>query len=246
MDKKNAFIIAGPNGSGKTTFSVSLIKNTNILTGTHLNADIILKAYANDEDFKTLDPMKKHLKISALVEDTIDNLIKEGENLILETVFSSKYKLATFNKLKEAGYKINMVFVATKDPLINVNNVAVRYLKGGHEVAISKIFSRYAGALENLKIIAPITDCLIMIDNSVIDQTPIIYAATSNGNKCFVNERQGEIPNWINEILELLEYEEPDAEKLQICNQIQSVLDEKFIDLVQLDTDEMLELLKVE
>ena len=246
MDKKNAFIIAGPNGSGKTTFSISLIKNTNILTGTHLNADIILKAYENDEDFKDLNPNEKHLKISALVEDTIDNLIKEVKNLILETVFSSKYKLDTFMKLKKAGYKINMVFVATKDPLINVNNVAVRYLKGGHEVAISKIFSRYSGALENLKIVAPIMDCLIMIDNSVIDQTPIIFAATSNGSKCFINERHGEIPKWINEILELLEYEEPDAEKLKICNQIQTVLDEKFIDLVQLDTDAMLELLKNE
>lgn len=246
MDKKNAFIIAGPNGSGKTTFSISLIKNTNILTGTHLNADMILKAYGDDDEFKSLDPMKKHLKISELVESTIDKLIEEGENLILETVFSSKYKLATFEKLKKAGYKINMVFVATKDPLINVNNVAVRYLKGGHEVAISKIFSRYNGSLKNLKTVAPITDCLIMIDNSVIDQTPIIYAATSNGNKCFINEEQEEMPAWITEVLEVLEYEEPDPEKLQICNQIQSVLDEKFIDLVQLETDEMLELLKVE
>lgn len=246
MDKKNAFIIAGPNGSGKTTFSISLIKNTKILTGTHLNADIILKAYENDEDFKDLNPNEKHLKISALVEDTIDSLIKEGENLILETVFSSKYKLDTFNKLKKAGYKINIVFVATKDPLINVNNVAVRYLKGGHEVAISKIFSRYIGSLENLKVVAPLTDCLIMIDNSVIDQTPIIFAATSNGSKCFINEKQGEIPEWINEILELLEHEKLDTEKLQICNQIQTVLDEKFIDLIQLDTDEMLELLKNE
>jgi len=40
-NKKTAFIIAGPNDSGKTTFLISLIKNTTILTGTHLNADIV-------------------------------------------------------------------------------------------------------------------------------------------------------------------------------------------------------------
>ena len=40
-DTKTAFIIAGPNGSGKTTFSVSLLENTEILTGAHLNAGII-------------------------------------------------------------------------------------------------------------------------------------------------------------------------------------------------------------
>jgi len=52
-DTKTAFIIAGPNGSGKTTFSVSLLENTEILTGAHLNADIIAKAYMTTMIIKT-------------------------------------------------------------------------------------------------------------------------------------------------------------------------------------------------
>jgi len=243
QDKKTAFFIAGPNGSGKTTFSVSLIKNTKILTGMHLNADIILKANEKDKLFEGLNPLEKHLKVSSLIENKIDELIEAGENLILETVFSSEHKLKTFKKLKEAGYFIHMVFVATQDPLINVQNVALRYLKGGHEVAISKIFKRYDGALNNLKTIAQEVDCLILIDNSVINQAPIIHTALSNGAKCFINE-ECEVPEWIQEIIDITNDRLDDETKVNVCNQIQSVLDDKFIDLVNLDTDEMLKKLE--
>lgn len=102
-DTKTAFIIAGPNGSGKTTFSISLLENTEILTGAHLNADIIAKAYMTDDDYKDLTPLEVHLKVSKLVDDAIDALIEQGSNIILETVFSSKYKLDTYAKLKKAG-----------------------------------------------------------------------------------------------------------------------------------------------
>lgn len=71
-ETKTAFIIAGPNGSGKTTFSISLLENTEILTGAHLNADIIAKAYMTDDDYKDLAPLQVHLKVSELVENTID------------------------------------------------------------------------------------------------------------------------------------------------------------------------------
>ena len=44
--------------------------------------------------------------------------------------------------LKDNGYKINVVFVATDDPIKNVLYVTQRYLKNGHEVPISKIINK--------------------------------------------------------------------------------------------------------
>lgn len=239
QDKKTAFIIAGPNGSGKTTFSISLIKNTKILTGMHLNADIILKANDSTDEYKNLSPLEKHLRVSSLIDQKIDELINDGENLILETVFSSSYKLQTFQKLKDAGYFINMIFVSTQDPLINVQNVALRVEKGGHDVPINKILSRYKGAHENLHKIVNDVDCLILIDNSVINQAPIIYTALSSGAKCFINEKKA-IPQWIQKILDISSEMVKDDTKVQVCNQIQSVLNEKFIELVEMDIDDLL------
>ena len=237
-DTKTAFIIAGPNGSGKTTFSVSLLENTEILTGAHLNADIIAKAYTTDDDFIDLTPLQVHLKVSKLVENTMDDLIEQGSNIILETVFSSKYKLDTYKKLKDAGYFVNVIFVATSDPMINVLNVASRVKSGGHDVPIDKILSRYDKSIANAKIISKDADCLILIDNSVPNQSPIIYSALSKGNICLDNGKNK--PKWIQDILDGMDEVLPDEEKIAVCNQIQSVLDNEFMTLIDLEIDDVL------
>jgi predicted ABC-type ATPase len=237
-DTKTAFIIAGPNGSGKTTFSVSLLENTEILTGAHLNADIIAKAYMADDDYKGLTPLEVHLKVSELVDKTIDSLIEQGSNIILETVFSSKYKLDTYKKLKDAGYFVNVIFVATGDPMINVLNVASRVKSGGHDVPIDKILSRYDKSIENVKLISKDVDCLILIDNSIINQSPIIYSALSNGNICLDNVKDK--PNWIEDILDGINEVSLEDDKVAVCSQIQSVLDHEFMALVELETDDVL------
>jgi predicted ABC-type ATPase len=238
-DTKTAFIIAGPNGSGKTTFSVSLLENTEILTGAHLNADIIAKAYMTDDDYKNLTPLQVHIKVSELVENTIDDLIEQGSNIILETVFSSKYKLDTYKKLKDAGYFVNVIFVATSDPMINVLNVASRVKSGGHDVPIDKILSRYDKSIANAKLISKDADCLILIDNSVQNQSPVIYSALSKGAICLDNKKDK--PKWIQDILGCLDEVSQDKEKVAVCNQIQSVLDNEFMTLVELETDDLLD-----
>jgi len=241
-DTKTAFIIAGPNGSGKTTFSISLLENTEILTGAHLNADIIAKAYMTDDDYKDLTPLEVHLKVSKLVDDAIDALIEQGSNIILETVFSSKYKLDTYAKLKNAGYFVNVIFVATSDPMINVLNVASRVKSGGHSVPIEKIISRYYKSLENAKLISRDADCLILIDNSVLNQSPVVYSALSHGYICLDNGK--EKPAWIQGILVDLKEVSVDEEKVAVCNQIQSVLDHQFMTLIELETDDVLDRLQ--
>lgn len=238
-DTKTAFIIAGPNGSGKTTFSISLLENTEILTGAHLNADIITKAYMSDDDYKNLTPLQVHLKVSSLVENTIDDLIEQGSNIILETVFSSKYKLDTYRKLKDAGYFVNVIFVATSDPMINVLNVASRVKSGGHDVPIEKILSRYDKSIANVKLISKDVDCLILIDNSVQNQSPIIYSALSKGSICLDNRKDK--PKWIQDMIDDTYEVSQDEEKVAVCNQIQSVLDNKFMALVELETDDLLD-----
>jgi hypothetical protein len=106
-------------------------------------------------------------------------------------------------------------------------------------VKAKQLFLYHLGALDNLSTIALDVDCLILIDNSVINQAPIIHTALSNGAKCFLNDKIT-TPQWIQNILDTTDEMSEDDTKVKVCNQIQSVLDEKFIDLVEMDIDDLL------
>jgi hypothetical protein len=134
---------------------------------------------------------------------------------------------------------VNVVFVAASDPMINVLNVASRVRSGGHDVPIDKILSRYDKSITNAKLISKDADCLILIDNSVLNQSPIIYSALSKGSICIDNEKNK--PKWIQDILDGVNDISLDEEKANVCNQIQSVLDNEFMTLIELETDDVLD-----
>ncbi len=66
------------------------------------------------------------------------------------------------------------LFVGTDSPMINVQRIASRYLKGGHEVPISKIISRYDKAMVNAAEVATFVDRMCFYDNSITLQDGVI------------------------------------------------------------------------
>ncbi len=93
--------------------------------------------------------------------------LEEGRDFAFETVFSSQEKLDFLKEAKSKGYFIRFFFVGTDSPMINVQRIASRYSKGGHEVPISKIFGRYQKAINNALIAATIVDRAYFYDNSI-------------------------------------------------------------------------------
>ena len=183
MQEKTAFIIAGPNGSGKTTFTYTLLENSSLLTGTHINPDEILVKMGLEET------KENYLIAFNEAENLINETIDIGKNILIETVFSSDRKLDLFHRLKKNNYFINMIYIATEDPDINILNVAERVKKGGHDVPIRKIIERYGKSIKNVEKIVDIIDCVIFLDNSELEEPPIILEAYSLGSLCFKNEK---------------------------------------------------------
>jgi len=75
--------------------------------------------------------------------------LEHRADFVFETVLSSEEKVNFIKAAHEAGYFIRIFFVCTDSPEINVRRVTKRYLNGGHEVPISKIFSCSARQAEN-------------------------------------------------------------------------------------------------
>jgi len=174
IKKPTLCIVAGPNGSGKTTTTIQLLHDEWGADSVYINPDeIALQIFG---DWNSPDAV---LKAAELATKQRYDCIEKKQNFVFETVFSSNEKVEFIKKAKEAGFFIRFFFVCTNDPSINASRIATRYINGGHEVPIPKIISRYYKSIANAKQILPIVDRAYIYDNSIDNQLPkLLYRAT--------------------------------------------------------------------
>ena len=94
MQKPNAFIFAGANASGKSTF-IAHLKSQNIIYGEYINPDLILK-----EELKLNESYENYLKAFELAKQKREIAIRNKKDIILETVFSTEDKKIITKKIK--------------------------------------------------------------------------------------------------------------------------------------------------
>lgn len=148
--KPMVLVLAGPNGSGKTTITEYFE-----LVGTYTNADeLVMQAGISNQDAAKLVDQRRY------------ESIQKKEDFTFETVLSSKYKLDILKTAKKNGYFIKCVFILTADPSVNILRVNARVAAGGHSVHEDKIVSRYYKALANIPELMKICDILHVYDNT--------------------------------------------------------------------------------
>lgn len=187
-------IIAGPNGSGKTTITTQFLHHEWSEGILYINPDIIAQ-----EKFGDWNSTEAVLKAAQYCEELRENCLREKRSFVFETVFSAKDKIDFILRAKAAGFFIRLFFIATSSPTINASRIANRVMEGGHDVAISKIISRYQKSIINCSLIAPIVDRLYVYDNSVDDAMAALQYRLSNG--VLVKQYVDEIVEWAKRIL---------------------------------------------
>lgn len=182
-------VVAGPNGSGKTTTTIQLLDNEWTKDSIYINPDNIAQ-----ETFGDWNSQSAVLKAAERATQMRYECLEQGRNFVFETVFSAPEKLEFLRKAKEKGFFVRLFYVCTSDPAINVNRITQRYLNGGHEVPISKIISRYYKSLVNMSEAITFVDRAYIYDNSVENQLPRLLYRTSNG--IVVKQYTDDIPDW--------------------------------------------------
>lgn len=190
-------VIAGPNGSGKTTTTQQLLANEWAADSLYINPDAIAQ-----ERFGDWNSQEAVLKAAQFATAQRYEFLEQKKDFVFETVFSSEEKLEFIRKAKAEGYFIRFFFVCTDSPEINVSRVAKRYLEGGHEVPISKIISRYYKSLNNAAEAIRIVDRAYLYDNSVENEAPRLLFRTVDG-KLF-RQYEEENPRWAGAVMESL------------------------------------------
>jgi len=189
-ERPRLLIIAGPNGSGKTSVTNKILKHTWIEGCEYINPDNIARDIFGDWNSNE-SVIKAAQYATAMREECITN----GKSLIFETVLSVEDKISFIERAKEKGYFIRLFFIGTDSPQINAARIATRVMKGGHDVPIPKIISRYYKSIANCSILVPIVDRLYVYDNSVENVFPELLFRVSDGK---LTKQYTNVHNWSN------------------------------------------------
>ena len=176
MKKPKLLIVAGPNGSGKTSVTGNILKHEWMKGCEYINPDNIARDVFGD--WNSADSVLKAAKYAAEMRE---NCIANGRSLIFETVLSAPDKIAFIQKAKLNNYFVRLFFIGTDNPQINAARVAHRVMAGGHDVPIHKIISRFYKSIANCALLAPLVDRLYIYDNSTDNAFPELLFRANDG-----------------------------------------------------------------
>ena len=192
--KPELIIIAGPNGSGKTSITQKFLHHEWAEGTTYINPDQVAK-----DMFGDWNNSAAVLKAANYCSELRERCLAEKKSFVFETVFSAQDKIDFVIRAKQAGFFIRIFFISTSNPAINASRIAKRVMKGGHDVPITKIISRYNKSIQNCKIVASIIDRLYVYDNSIddVDARPLFRLSDGVLAKQYTED----IPDWPQNIL---------------------------------------------
>lgn len=195
IHKPVLIVIAGPNGSGKTSVTSKLLHHEWMEDAIYVNPDIV--AQEKFGDWNSPEAIMQSVKYC---EELREKCLAEKHSLIFETVLSVEDKVDFIRRAHEAGFFIRLFFVCTKTPQINAARIAKRVMEGGHDVPIMKIISRYQKSIINCRKAAQYADKTYLYDNSIDNQevTPLYRMNFGKLAKQYVEA----LPEWARLILE--------------------------------------------
>jgi predicted ABC-type ATPase len=158
--RPRCIVIAGPNGAGKTTFAREFLPR--VAKVIHfVNADLIAGG---------LSPLKPELAAIAagrIVLRETDRLAADRANFAFETTLSGLTYARRMESWKQAGYRIEIVYLRLDSVELALRRIATRVLQGGHDVARRDVIRRYKRGLANFETVyRPMAESWAIYDNS--------------------------------------------------------------------------------
>lgn len=187
-------VIAGPNGSGKTTITSDVLASDWLEDAVYVNPDNIAQ-----ERFGNWNSPEAVRQAAVFCQEWREQCLSNRESLIFETVMSAPDKIDFIRRAKQAGYFVRIFFISTNNPTINASRIARRVMKGGHDVPIPKIISRYIKSIANCAEIAAEVDRLYVYDNSVDNAKAQPLFRLREGK--LAKQYASSIPEWAKDII---------------------------------------------
>lgn len=160
MESPNLYIIAGCNGAGKTTASMTVLPEV-------LNCEEFVNADEIAKGLSPFHPEEVAIEAGKLMLKRIESLLAQNKTFAIETTLATRSYKSLVERAKTNGYNVTLLFFWLPSPEMAQMRVATRVASGGHDIPMDVIHRRYWLGLDNLfRIFAPIVDHWSLYDNS--------------------------------------------------------------------------------
>jgi len=213
------YVIAGPNGIGKTTSNFDLIpKNIPLINSDEIAKEVkqsgLIKA--NAQEFSNREAIK-------MMNEYLERRISFAIETNLADVDTWKFLL----EVQKGGYKLEVIYISTTDIEVLDKRITERFLLGEHYVRPDIVRERYINGLNLLNHYLAIPDKLQLVDNSV---RMILIAEIEAGAIIQVNKP---LPSWIETYLgKHFEAKRPEQIRVANMDTVEEVR-KKYLDLLK-------------
>lgn len=159
MGRPQCTLLAGPNGSGKTSIYE---KMQGELPGEFVNADEIALQLRQSGS----DPVGLNVRAGRLAIERVTRNINERRSFVFETTLSSRHALRVLNHAKEAGFDVALVYVILDSSRRSLGRIKLRVRAGGHHIPDVDVIRRYENSLKNLGEALRQAHQWVIVDNS--------------------------------------------------------------------------------
>ena len=148
---KRFWLIAGPNGVGKTTYA---FRNVPAVSGSmnFVNLDEIARGLS------PLDPKLAEREAARIALSRAREFMENEQVFSMETTMSGRTHLALMDEARAAGLSPSLLYFSVRTPEICLERIARRVAEGGHDVAEAIVRRRFLRSHRNLAVYTAAAD----------------------------------------------------------------------------------------
>lgn len=148
---KRLWLIAGPNGVGKTTYA---FKNVPAVSGSlnFINLDEIARGLS------PLAPRLAEREAARIALKRAHEFIRAGEVFSMETTMAGQTHLSLLREARTLGLSPALLYFSVRSPEICLERIARRVAEGGHDVAEDVVRRRFIRSHQNLPLYCAAAD----------------------------------------------------------------------------------------